>query len=363
MCRAENIKVSGITISKKDVRSKQLEDERGEKMKNSPNFYWAADASATEEPHAGRRRAIMKAHPEVKKLMGMDPMTKYKVLVSVIFQIGSLHILRGAPWYTWLFCCYTLSGSINHMMTLAMHELSHSLGAKSVLANRLLGIFANLPMGIPASASFKRYHMEHHKFQGEEVIDVDCPTAIEGWFFDSAPKKVLWCLLQPAFYALRPLYINPKKPGKWEFINIACTVVFDAIIVYFYGIVGLLYLFIGTLFGMGLHPVAGHFIAEHYVMNEGQETYSYYGPLNWLTYNVGYHNEHHDFPFISGRNLPKLRAIAPEFYDDMPHFHSWSKVIYDYIVDSKISPYSRIKRVTMDTNQIDEMNARGGLVR
>ena len=41
-----------------------------------------------------------------------------------------------------------------------MHELSHNLGAKKQIHNRFLGFFANLPMGIPASASFKRYHME-----------------------------------------------------------------------------------------------------------------------------------------------------------------------------------------------------------
>lgn len=173
------------------------------------------------------------------------------------------------------------------MMTLAMHELSHNLGSKSVTVNRVLAILANLPMGIPAAASFKRYHMEHHKYQGEDVLDVDIPTEFEGWFFHSTPRKVLWCLLQPAFYSLRPLLVNPKQPGTWEYINIASIVCFDACILYFWGLKELLYLVMGTLFGMGLHPVAGHFIAEHYVMNVGQETYSYYGPLNWLTFNVG----------------------------------------------------------------------------
>jgi len=249
------------------------------------------------------------------------------------------------------------------MMTLAMHELSHNLGARGMVKNRVLAIAANLPMGIPAAMSFKRYHMEHHKFQGEDIIDVDIPTSLEGWFFHSTPRKVLWCFLQPLFYSLRPLFVNPKPPTKWEYINIAAILLFDSAIVYTWGIGGLLYLVVGTLLGMGLHPVAGHFIAEHYVMNLGQETYSYYGPLNWLTFNVGYHNEHHDFANISGKHLPDVRALAPEYYDDIPHYHSWIKVIWDYITNDKISPYSRVKRVTLEESEREELKRKGGLVK
>ena len=317
----------------------------------------------TEEPHASRRHQITAAHPEIKKLFGHCPLTKWKVLASVMIQLISIHLLQDADWKTWLFCCYTLSGSINHMMTLAMHELSHNLGAKKVLHNRMLGIFANLPMGLPASASFKRYHMEHHRYQGEDVLDVDIPTVFETKFFTNTFLKVIWCLLQPLFYSLRPLFVNPKDPGYWEKVNYACAITFNSTIYYFYGFKGLSYLILGTLLGMGIHPVAGHFIAEHYVMNKGQETYSYYGPLNWLTFNVGYHNEHHDFPFIAGTNLPKVRAIAPEFYDNLPHYHSWSKVIVDYICDDKVGPFARTKRVTVSNQEIADLKARGGLVK
>ena len=75
-----------------------------------------------------------------------------------------------------------------------------------------------------------------------------------------------------------------------------------------------------------------------------QETYSYYGPLNWLTWNVGYHNEHHDFCNIPWSRLPALKALAPEYYDNLAVCDSWIGVIWDYIMRDEIGPYNRVKR-------------------
>ncbi|XP_016121945.1 sphingolipid delta(4)-desaturase DES1-like [Sinocyclocheilus grahami] len=103
---------------------------------------------------------------------------------------------------------------------------------------------------------------------------------------------------------------------------------------------------------MGLHPISGHFIAEHYMFLKGHETYSYYGSLNLLTFNVGYHNEHHDFPSIPGRRLPMVKEIAAEYYTGLPCYTSWVKVLYDFIMDDELSPYSRVKRrLTGDVKQ------------
>lgn len=44
------------------------------------------------------------------------------------------------------------------------------------------------------------------------------------------------------------------------------------------------YLWLSDILGLGMHPISGHFIAEHYEFIHGQETYSYYGPLNYVTF-------------------------------------------------------------------------------
>lgn len=266
-------------------------------------------------------------------------------------------MINEAPWWAVVVVAYTIGGTINHSMTLAMHEISHNLAFRKVAYNRILGIIANLPFGVPAFASFKRYHMEHHKYQGETGVDTDVPTEMEGRFFVTPLRKLLWCFLQPLFYALRPMTIVPKQPGMKEAINITCQVCFDVAIVYFFGAKSLIYLIIGTLLGMGFHPMAGHFIAEHYTFVRSQETYSYYGPLNWLSFNVGYHNEHHDFPNIPGSRLPEVRKMAPEFYDPLPYHSGWMKVILDYIRLTPITPFSRVIRATLSDEERNTVRA------
>ena len=36
--------------------------------------------------------------------------------------------------------------------------------------------------------------------------------------------------------------------------------------------------------------------------------------------------------------------MVPEYYDNLPCHYSWSRVIYDFITDPDVGPYSRIKR-------------------
>lgn len=61
---------------------------------------------------------------------------------------------------------------------------------------------------------------------------------------------------------------------------------------------------------------------------------------------VGYHNEHHDFPSVPWSRLPALRQAAPEFYDVLPCHTSWPLVTLQFILGTDSGLYARIKRLS-----------------
>ncbi|EXJ88114.1 sphingolipid delta-4 desaturase [Capronia coronata CBS 617.96] len=318
-------------------------------------FFW----TYTEEPHRTRRQAIIKAHKEVLQLCGPEPLTKYLVLFVVILQVTCASLLRDTPILSWRFflTAYIVGATANQNLFLAIHEISHNLAFRTPIYNRLLAIFANLPIGVPYSAGFRQYHLTHHKSLGVDGLDTDLPTTLEAIFLDSVFGKAFFCTFQLIFYAIRPMMIYKIPFGPIHFCNIAAQVIFDVLIVRYLGSKALVYFLMSAFLAGSLHPCAAHFIAEHYVFvkltsKNGKmpqdvpvpETFSYYGPLNVLTYNVGYHSEHHDFPAIPWTRLPKLYESAREFYDPLPCHKSWPLVIWQFITDKEAGMWCRVKR-------------------
>lgn len=201
---------------------------------------------------------------------------------------------------------YVFGGTLNHSLTLAVHEMAHNpaFGYSRTTLSQYFGMIANLPIAVPMTISFKKYHLDHHRYLGDSHMDVDIPMKLEGVMFRNSFLKIIWLFLNPLLYTLRPFFINPKPVSVPEIHNVIIQLTFDGCLLYFWGLKPLLYLLGGTLLALGLHPSAGHFISEHYMYTDGFETYSYYGPLNRVTFNVGHHMEHHDFPNIPGSKLP-----------------------------------------------------------
>lgn len=304
------------------------------------DYYWVEDR----EPHFQRRKDILQSHPEVTKLFGVNPRLKYVTVAMVAVQLAIAYYAYLMPWWAFLLVAFAVGASIAQALFLAIHEITHDLAFKSKLYNNWLALFANLPIVFPFAMSFKVYHAIHHWDQGKDGEDMDIPTVLEAKIFRGFLGKVLWFFNQIVFYALRPVLGKPMKPDKWQVYNIIFQVAAMAVILPLVGWPGTLYLLVSLIFAGGLHPTSGHFISEHYVFHEGQETYSYYGPLNAITFNVGYHNEHHDFPTIPGSRLPQLKSMAPEYYENLHSYTSWMGVIKEFLFRNDVTLYSRTKR-------------------
>ncbi|EXJ68590.1 sphingolipid delta-4 desaturase [Cladophialophora psammophila CBS 110553] len=318
-------------------------------------FFW----TYTEEPHRTRRQAIIKSHKEILQLCGPEPLTKYVVLLVVLLQILCAYLLKDSAFFSWQFflTAYIIGATANQNLFLAIHEISHNLAFRTGIYNRLFAIFANLPIGIPYSAGFRQYHLTHHKSLGVDGVDTDLPTALEAIFLDSVLGKAFFCTFQLIFYAIRPMMVYKIPFGPIHYCNIGAQIVFDILIIRSLGWKAFSYLLTSSFLAGSLHPCAAHFISEHYVfakstLENGKvpkdvpipETYSYYGPLNVLTYNVGYHNEHHDFPAIPWTQLPKVYEIAREFYEPLPCHKSWPFVLWQFITDKEVGMWCRVKR-------------------
>ena len=308
-------------------------------------------------------------------------------MVAVVsLQFFCAYALRNTPFLSWqtFLTAYVIGATANQNLFLAIHEISHNLAFKSPFANRMLAIFANLPIGIPYSASFRvrlymyilaamlyvltnsnvqPYHLTHHKSLGVDGLDTDLPTSLEAWFLDSVAGKAFFATFQILFYALRPMMVYNLPLTRIHAFNVFVQLAVDYLLVQNVGGKALGYFILSSFLAGSLHPVAGHFIAEHYVFaqhsrslqkaNEKSqeaelapppETFSYYGVLNLLTYNVGLHNEHHDFPAVPWTRLWKLNEIANEFYCDLPCHHSWVQVIWQFILDKEVGLWCRVKR-------------------
>jgi sphingolipid delta-4 desaturase len=303
--------------------------------------------STKQEPHRLRTRQILQQHPEVRKLIGKNKYTFFAILGLVGFQVVLSWLVSQQSWWIVIGAAYLLGAFADHSLFVMIHECAHHLLFKNRAANRLSGILANLPQLFPSSVSFERYHIKHHSFQGVHELDADLPNRWEARLINNYfIGKVIWLLFYPVFQVFRISRLREIKPfDKWVALNFVAEALFIAVIWIAFGPKAIAYLLLSFFFSVGLHPLGARWIQEHYLTHdEEQETFSYYGVLNVVAFNVGYHNEHHDLMRVPWSRLPQVRAIAPEFYDSLYYHTSWTALLIRFIRDPNLGLFSRVVR-------------------
>ncbi len=299
------------------------------------------------QPHDLRARQILAAHPEIRTLSGHTPSTALFVVALVSLQLALAVATRQVPWWAMLLCAYAIGATIDHALWVLIHDCTHNLVFEGPAANRLLAVVANLPFVMPAAISFRKYHLLHHRHLGEPDLDADVPGPLEVKLIGrAAAKKAVWLL----FFSFVQGVVRPMRLRRvrffdgWTAFNLVFQIAFMAAFVALAGGRATAFLALSSFFAIGLHPFGARWIQEHYVFKEGQETYSYYGPLNNVCFNMGYHNEHHDLVTVPWSRLPRIRALAPEFYDNLYAHRSWTALLFQFITDGRVGPDRRTVR-------------------
>jgi len=300
----------------------------------------------TPEPHRGRTREMLKQHPELRGLIGKNPYSFLAIVGVVSLQVLVAFLLSGQSWWWVLGAAYFIGAFADHALFVLIHECAHKLIFKNRAANKIAGMIANIPLIFPSSVSFETYHLKHHSFQGVHELDGDLPNYWEAKLINHYfIGKVIWLLFYPLFQVFRLSRLREIAPfDKWVALNWLIQIVSMTAIAWFLGAQSFVYLVASFFFSVGLHPLGARWIQEHYLTQGEQETYSYYGVLNHVAFNVGFHNEHHDFPSVPWNRLPDIKRTAPGFYDHLSSHTSWTKLFLRFLFDQEISLFSRVVR-------------------
>lgn len=297
------------------------------------------------EVHKIRAREILRDHPGVRELIGRNPYSVLVILGGVGLQLGLAYSLRDQAWWAIVVTAYVVGAFANHAMYVMIHEAAHNLIFENKALNRIVAILADVPNVVPAAVSFARYHLKHHAHMGIYDLDADLPSRWEARLIGRGPiGKAVWLLLFPVVQITRPPRLRIEFLSGWGWANWAVVFASDLCIIALLGPKAFAYLACSLFFSIGLHPLGARWIQEHYVLDHPQETYSYYGMLNRLAFNVGYHNEHHDFPSVPWNRLPQVHRLAADYYNRLTFHTSWAKLLGQFLFDRKLSLYSRIVR-------------------
>ena len=313
--------------------------------------------STAPEPHKARTQEILRQHPEIRELIGPNPVTFLWTTGIVAAQLVIAWLVSAQPWWVIVAAAYTVGAVGNHALFVMIHECAHRLVFKRKVPNQLTAILANFPQFFPGGISFAKYHLKHHVFQGVYELDADLPNRWEARLVGhSALGKALWLLFYPVFQITRPYRVKEVRLwDRWTATNLVVQVAVNVAIWYLLGPGALLYCALSLFFSIGLHPLGARWIQRHYLTAPGeQETFSYYGPLNWIAFNVGYHNEHHDFPSVAWNRLPQVRAIASDVYGSLDAHLSWTRLLLRFLSDRNVSLFSRMVRRDRNNRTLDD---------
>lgn len=316
--------------------------------------------------HLERKKAILKAHPEVKDLFGTDKRSAFWTIVFFVFLTWLAVWAATLPWWQQLVVAYTVGAWACFCLITLAHEGVHGLVFGYDPLDRLCCIIGFTPAFLGPMAMFwQTEHIWHHTIVVDKVLRfgpqdsnvlkkllaVTCLYAFINAGFGLASFCLMWVMLAhmvlyaagrresllPKTSAIPPFNRFPQVLNLWFLFNCFFSFGYIFSLYFLYGWGPVMFLMFLTSTANGLHPLGMRNVQEHYYMKKDQPTTSVYtGAINDLTFNIGLHVEHHDFNTIPHSRLYRLREIAPEFYMNLFHYRSYTEVLIRFFTDPGI---------------------------
>jgi len=317
--------------------------------------------------HLDRKKAILKEHPEVKQLYGQNPLTAFLLVVILSAHTYYSYYFSTYSWIAVLIGSYTVGAWLSFVLQVIGHEGTHRLVSKTPAVNKLVAVFAFLPVFLgPFGTLWMFEHMWHHNVVVDKCVRYGPQS-------NPAPKKALMTLLfigivnigllvsasilglcmlvtipmgllglrkslYPTGFKFNPYNRFPQAINGWTAFNIFMCAVYNIFVFSVCGWKGLAYQFLSAMFMNGLHPLGMRQVQEHYYIQKGQPTNSVYTPVHTLCLNIGHHVEHHDFATIPWNRLPMLSKLAPEYYmKSLKYYNSYTQVLIEFFTNPGIS--------------------------
>lgn len=344
-------------------------------------------ASKSTQWHLERRKKMIDSHPEIALIPRHNSLALIPIVLAPIAhfflayscQYLSLALVCLMAWLFGSLCSFSM---FNYS-----HELSHNLvhpKIKGRLYEYLLHYASCLSVSPSIYILFRFGHKPHHASLGDSSVasanrflsekhpdiellidryyyeliheDGEKPRSLTPFVFNNKLLRLLSVSLYfPLSGAIKGVFLAPlalmvafiksllfkKEKHTHQRINAICIqllLLYSLLFTlnFIAGPVVLLYLFLSEASQRGLlfHPImifpmASHKRWQHRQFNQ-PTTSTYHWLVSLILMNLNYHVEHHDFPDIPCRYLPRLKKIAPEFYEDLTSFKGIVDVYKQY---------------------------------
>lgn len=341
------------------------DEQKRKRLVNCENFAMKAVLPEQGSWHLKRKQEILKAHPEIEELFGNNPWSTVFLVLSFSAHMYVAINLVNASWPVIFLASYTIGALLSWQCATLAHEGAHKLVFKNATLNKLFAVVAFLPVVTGPFGNFWSVeHMYHHqvvvdkmnRYGSQQAGPVRKAVAallffsvVNSGFLVISAIVYLRTLIQLPLYALGvvkkpfpdkfklpPYDMFPQIVNHWFVLNMTMSIFFNAITIYLFGVIPTVYFFLSSGFSNGLHPLGMRQVQEHYLQLKGQPTYSVYSVFNPILFNLGFHVEHHDFPRIPWNRLPQVSKIAPEYYNKLYSYKSYTQVLWIFLFNKGV---------------------------